>query len=301
MNEHLEDTAERSETPAPQHEAAGGLVGWVTAHRMLTGQPVGPGADALRALLASASAPATAEELSQAALNVLLDAYRQEAVSPVAVTASLTIIGPAAEPDANSAQAPAGARVPRRIGRAMAVKCTSVLLVAVGTGAAAAGTDTLPASIQRVAHHYFGGLGIPAPSVQPDSAGAAASASATAPPAGSASPPAGAAPISELITLCGEIQHGAKNWRNGIDAAQQAELSAAAGGDLKVTSFCAQLLAQSGSGTGSTPGQSATPSPSTPASGAASASPGDDAGSGKGKGKDTHSPSPNPHSTTSNH
>lgn len=294
MNERLEDTTERAAIPAQRHDAAdgplGGPVGWVAVHRLLTGQPVGPAADGLRALLASASAPATAAERNQAGLNLLLDAYRQ---------AAATSAGAAPAGAASTTRPATAGRAPRRVGRAMAVKCTSVLLVAVGTGAAAAGTDMLPASIQRVAHHYFGGLGIPGPALAPGSPGARASSSPSPRPSGSATALAGATPVGELITLCGQIPHGSKNWRNGLDAADQAKLITAAGADLKVTSFCAQLLANPGSAAGT--GASATPSPGATGSASASASPGDDASAKPGKGKDTHTPSPNPHSTTANH
>lgn len=299
MNEGLEDATERSGPPAQRHGGGDGPVGWVAAHRLLTGQPVGPAADALRALLAAAAAPAAAER-DQAPLNILLDAYRQAEASPAA--------GGAAAAPGPAPTAPGG-RVQRRVSRAMAVKCATVLLVAVGTGAAAAGSNMLPASIQRVAHDYFGGLGVPAPSTGPGSPGAQASASPAPQPSASAVPPAGATPISDLITLCGRIPHGSKNWRTALDAQDQSKLSAAAGGELKVTSFCAQLLQDSGTGSGTGSGSdtssganaNATPSPGASGSESAAASPGDD-GSGKlGKGKDTHSPSPNPHSTVANH
>ena len=293
MNERLEDTTERSAAiPAQRPGGSSGSVGWVTAHRLLTGQPVGPAADDLSALLRNAAAPASPAEHNQANLNLLLDAYR---VARAATPPTPTAAGAAVRP----APAACAGRTQRRVGRAMAVKCTGVLLVAVGAGAAAAGTDMLPASIQRVAHHYFGGLGIPGPSTGPGSPSAQPASSSPAPqPAGSATPPAGSAPISDLIILCGRIPHGSKNWSDGLGADDQSKLSAAAGGALKVTSYCAQLLENSGSGTGQ--GVSATPSPGATGSASASASPSDDGSGKQGKGKDTHSPSPNTHSTTAN-
>jgi len=307
VNERLEDTAERSAAPARpdggvgEAADAGGPIGWAAAHRLLTGRPAGPAADALRILLAHAAAPVAAAELDPAHFSRLLDAYRQAAASPTAGATG------AAGSGARPARAAAAGRAQRRVGRAMAVKCTGVLLVAVGAGAAAAGTDMLPNSLQRAAHHYFGGLGVPAPSAGPGSPRTQSSGSPTQQPSGSAAASASTAPVGELVALCSRIPHGAKNWSTGLDAQDQADLSAAAGGDLKVTSFCAQLLEGNGSDNGNGNGASATPSPAAAGSASGSTSstatttPSDNASSKQDKGKDTHSPSPNPHSTTVNH
>jgi hypothetical protein len=290
VNEQIEETAQRSVPHQRRHAGAHGPVGWVAAHRVLAGEPAGPAADALRALLASACAPATATEYDEADLNALLEVYRAAAESPAAAATGR-----------RAQSSPSIGRVPRRVGRAMAVKCTGVLLVAVGTGAAAAGTDMLPASIQRMAHQYFGGLGVPGPSATPGTPGAGGPGSASPQSGGSPSPPAGTVPLGTLIALCGQVQHGAKNWRTGLDAADQAALSAAAGGDLKVTSYCAQLLATA-SGGGNGDGNSGAGGPGASGSASGAASPGDDAsGKARGNGHDTRSPSPNPHATTANH
>lgn len=285
MNDRLGETREHSAAHPRRHSGAGRPVGWVTAHRLVDDKPVGPGADGLLALLASAAAPPTAAECSQASLNRVLDAYRQAVISPTPSVAERAVAGSP------------GHRAQRRVGRAMVVKFTGVLLVAAGTGAAAAGTDMLPASIQRVAHHYFGGLGVPAPSPDPGSPSAQAGTSPTPREIGSATPPASTTPISELIALCGEIPRGVKNWRTGLDAADQATLIAAAGADQNVTPYCAQLLANAGS---ATPSTTATGSDSSNGNGSNSGngSPGASPTKSRSGSHDAHSATPNPHPST---
>lgn len=250
-------------------------IGWGAASRLVDGKHGGPGTEDLGTLLAIAAAPAREMTADPARLEPVLAAYRRAGADQAAAH--------------RSAARPA-------LSRSALAKCAAVLLVFGGSSVAAASAGVLPASVQRIAHDYLGGVGIPAPS----SHGPAVSSPSETPSAvGSPSATIGRGDASEggaaqITTLCQKVAASTHGWRAGLDAADQAALVTAAAGSGNVKQYCVTLLTQSGSGA-SGGGQSAAPSPSASPSPSPTASP--EATDTHGGGHVNHSPSPNPHST----
>lgn len=249
-------------------------IGWSTANRLVDGSRGGPGASDLDMLLAVAAAPASEATLDPAQLEPVLMAFRRAGAEP----------------------APQPRRVTRRrSSRALLVKCAAALLVAGGSGVAAASAGMLPASVQQIAHEYFGGVGIPAPAA---SRTAGSNPSGTPSPSGSPSASAGgdeaAANNARLTPLCQAVAANPLDWRSVLDAADQATLVAAAGAPGHVEQYCATLLAAASSSPAGG-NQGVTPSPAQPTTPSSKPTPG--ASATHGNSHASHSPSPNPHST----
>lgn len=253
-----------------------GRIGWTTANRLVDGNQVGSGASDLDMLLAVAAAPASEATLDPAQLEPVLMAFRRAGIG--------------ADPT------PQPRRVNRRrSSRALLVKCAAALMVVGGSGVAAASAGVLPASVQRIAHDYFGGVGIPAPAA---SRTAGSTSSGMPSPSGSPSPSAGgdeaAANTARLIPLCQTVASNPGDWRSVLDTADQAALVAAAGAPGHVPQYCAALLATASSSPADG-SEGVTPSPAQPTGPSSKPTPG--ASATHGNSHASHSPSPNPHST----
>lgn len=240
----------------------------------------------LDALFAAAAAPAFPEEHDEQALTVVLAAFNAAGL---------------AECDGGGAKAAIDCRerTARRTPRnrtVMIAKCVAMFLIATGGGVAAAGAGILPASAQSLAHQFLGGIGVPAPNSDGASQGIAAptstpSASATSTHqvlsrsrgAASASATPGSVTPSAMspavLSLCSQVVDDS-DWQSEMSGQDLALLTAAAGGDKKITSYCAQVYAQA-------QGSATTPSGD---SGSASGSPGDGSSDGNGS-SDSASPS----------
>jgi hypothetical protein len=253
-------------------------IGWTAAGRLVDGKNGGPGTEELGALIAVAAAPASDAATDVMRLEPVLTAFRRAGV-------------------ASAPQREARRAIRPRSSRAVLVKFATLFLILAGSGVAAASAGVLPAPMQRIAHDYFGGVGIPAPSV---SGGAGSiSPSGTPSASGSPSPTPGpgdttAANAAQLMPLCQTVAANSQNWRSVLDATDQAALIAAAGSPGHVPQYCAALLADSSNGASAgAPGTTSTPGqPSEPSS-----RPSPDASATHGNGHASHSPSPNPHST----
>jgi hypothetical protein len=229
----------------------------------------------LAALLAAAAAPEP--DPDERGLEAVLVAYR-------------------AAPYTAPHRAPAAARPTR--GRSMpggfVLKFAAAVVLLAGGGVLAASAGALPDSIQRIAHDYLGGVGVPAPpaastspsakasaspgrshgpsstfSAGPDASSSAAvslSPSSSSSPSASATPTTSASP-NDLVTLCRIVVRTGKSWHSKVDAAQRTTLVNAAGSDPKVLPYCTGLLNGSPSnGTNSnapTPTDPPSPSPSS--------------------------------------
>ena len=246
-------------------------LGWGAASRLVDGKHGGPGTEELDTLLAVASAPIRETTADSARLATVLAAYRRAGAEHATAHRSVTR---------------------RPASRSALAKCAVFFLIFSGSSVAAASAGILPASVQRMAHDYFGDVGIPAPS----SHGTAVSSPSETPSASgspAATTPRGTAQSSaaQITMLCQKVAANMHNWRAGLNDADQSALLTAAGSSDNVRPYCAALLAQSSSAPG---GPSAMPSPSASApSPTASPEPTDTHGSGHVN----HSPSPNPHST----
>lgn len=255
----------------------------------------------LAALLAAAAAPDPERDGGERGLEAVLAAYRAAADAPVRETDMMGAVeGRLAA--AGSGSGRAGSRVPSpRRGRftlALAVKCAAVLVVVAGTGVAAASVGALPAPMQRLAHDYLGGVGIPAPATAPPSVNASATPrlgpsrpdtpNPTPVPTGSASAQSGQATPNELLALCEIVVQAGDNWHSDLDKAQRDLLTTAAGGNPQVPAYCATVIASN--------------TPSAPAASPSATSDngngnGGGNGGGNGDGKGHASKSPAPHST----
>jgi hypothetical protein len=225
----------------------------------------------LAALLAAAAAPEPNPD--ERGLEAVLVAYRA---------------APFAGPDHAPSASPSPRRRPMPGG--LLLKFAAAVMLFVAGGVTAASVGALPDPIQRIAHDYLGGVGVPAPpraSVSP-SAGASASPSRSRTPSAplSAAPdasssaaasltpssstsasasPSPSAASNELVTLCRIVVQTGKGWQSQLDKAQRMIVVKAAGAPPKVLPYCTGLLNGSpANGTNSTPATpSATPSPTT--------------------------------------
>lgn len=197
----------------------------------------------LDALFAAAAAPAFPEEQDEQILTVVLAAFN---------AAGMAECGGAGE-----ATAASECRTPARRGRAtVLVRCAAMLFVVAGGGVAAASAGILPASAQSLAHQFLGGIGVPAPNSTGTSQGGAAlspiaTASSTSTShvlsrargvatasAGFATP---TADRSTLLNLCSEVIDAGSSWQSALSEQDLALLTAVAGGDKKVVTYCAHL------------------------------------------------------------
>lgn len=244
----------------------------------------------LAALLAAAAAPDPERDADERGLEVVLAAYREaaEAPAPAGRTGKIVPIGH------------------RYFGRALAVKFAAAAAVLAGAGMAAASVGVLPAPIQRIAHDYFGGVGIPGPTSPTSGATATRSTGATpsasrsraADPTASAesstSATASASPAAttqhELVALCQIVVEAGPSWHSDVDKAQRDLLTAAAGGNDKVLSYCTALVAGGGSSAPAGGGSSPT-SGSGNGNGNGGGGNGNGNGNGGGKGHASASPS----------
>lgn len=254
----------------------------------------------LDALLAAAGAPAYPEEHDELALDVVLTAFN------AAGTADASDDGYAASTAAGErvARNPRSARNERpawtgRRGSLVLVRSAALIVIAIGSGVAAAAAGILPVPVQSMAHHVLGGIGVPAPS---DSGGGStpsspvsASRSATqgphttATPSGSASTGSGggifqtpsAEESASLQGLCVQVLLSGSSWKQDLSGQDVALLIATAGKEKKVVGYCQNLLA---------PDQQATTTPAP----SATASNGQGDGNGNGDGKPTATAAPAP-------
>jgi hypothetical protein len=252
----------------------------------------------LAALLAAAAAPGPGPDGDERGLEAILAAYRAAVDAPVRETHMMSTVElePVEAPAAGRGRASQGHR---RFTRAVAVKFAAVLVAFAGTGVAVASAGMLPTPIQRFAHTYFGGVGIPGPNgIAPTTAGsvtplstASRSGRATAGPESSGTASASASPVqatpAELAALCEIVVEAGDSWRSDLDKAQRDLLVATAGGNSNVVTYCNQLVA-GGSPSASAPAPGTTPTPS-PGDGN-----GNGGGNGNGKGHASKSPKADP-------
>jgi hypothetical protein len=261
----------RSDAGGATRRSGSRRIGWRAARRLVDGAVTGQDADDLRTLLSLASAPSTAASADSARLGLVLAAYREAAYAP---------------PPPPTGGAPVRQRSATHV---LAARCAVVALLLSGAGVTAASTGMLPRPIQRIAHQWFGGEGIPAPSGSGAAGDAALSASSS--PSGQQTsttpmPTPGAMASNALSTLCAVVSAAPKDWQDQLDAADQATLITAAGGQQKVKQYCTKLLAQATESAASSSAAAST-----------SATPSADATTTHGNAHATHTSSPNPHST----
>lgn len=244
-------------------------IGWRAASRILKGHDGGPGTEDLRAFIeiASASAPTSTStspssgaigamraETEPAGREAMLTAFRENAA----------VAQPARRMDGRKAAHSQKSVRSRRTSGAVVLRFTTAILLVCGVGAAAASAGVLPAGVQRIAHDYFGIGGVSAPSTHVPSSGAGTSGSSNGGGAGSnAAIPQmtnGVMPTNStvMVTLCQQVAKNG-NWKADLNAADQATLTAAAGGEHKVKGFCTRLLAGVGKGATPSPDVSGTP------------------------------------------
>lgn len=277
-------------------------IGWFAAGRLVEGEFDGPGAEDLRALLTVAAAPQAEKRADAASLEPVLAAFRRAAWNePASNRTASTRADSARRASARTAAsrtASAHAASTPRVPRSLAAKCAVVFFVIGGSSVAAASAGILPASVQRIAHEYFGDAGIPAPSDSQSSGTSSASGSPSPAPspdsAGSGSATAAGTAAGPLVTLCRAVALNTQNWRSGLDSADQATLIAAAGGANDVKQYCADLLAQDGG-----QGQNATATPSANAASSQDGNP--QATATHPNNGHSSSRSPSPHPTPSSH
>lgn len=227
----------------------------------------------LSALLAAAAAPPFTQ--SEQDLVPVLAAFRAAADG---VVHSRTARGDGA-----------GVRPRRMMTGRLSVTCAAVCLLTVGGGVAVANAGVLPGPVQQFAHDVFGAPAPGGPGA-PLVVGSTASAPvAGTPTASGAVPPSPAASSATVAVLCERVARGGKNWRKELTGAERVSLAAAAGGEGKVVSYCAHVMAGSAQATATDTAWTSV------GSGSASASP--DASATHGVGRATHSPSPNPHAS----
>src|SRR5947209_556803 len=115
----------------------------------------------LDTVLAAAAAPPLPEEEDARALADVLTMFNTAgaaAADGVAATEPITALSPI-----ESAMQTNGR--PTRSSRRfqLAVKCTAVFGIFLGTSIAIASTGMLPSPVQSFVHHMFGGIGVPGP------------------------------------------------------------------------------------------------------------------------------------------
>jgi hypothetical protein len=216
---------------------------------MVDGRGVGHGSEALRELIALASAPSPGQS-DQAQLGMFLAAFREAADAPGTASATGTTEAAGTAGNANVAPRPGNPSPARRrvVSRSLAVQSATVALIVCAGAVAAADANILPDAVQRVAHQYLGGVGVPAPSdssARPSASATPGTAAGTPRSSGSPSPSPSATsspPSAALVAaLCGEVNRDPKNWQSNLGSADRDSLSVAAGGEQKVKQYCAHL------------------------------------------------------------
>jgi len=251
-----------------------GRIGLTEADRLVTGDRPDPDYLGLGVLLDAAKAPASAEELAGegAAVAGLLAAYRSAVPTTMPTRRRRVRVSLSA--------------------RMVVVKVAAgVGVLAVGGTAVAAETGKLPAAAQQRAHNAFAAVGVPAPTADARPTG-----SDPGGVAGSVRPSADPTPTSGVASLdpSGPVALGLCQAWDAAQADPQGKamtaesrriLSAAAGGEASVPSFCAKLLADhQTAGTPATHPGAATATPSHPGG-----------GNGNGRGNGRAHPTPSAH------
>jgi hypothetical protein len=262
----------------------------------------------LAALLAAAAAPDPETEADERGLEAVLAAYREAGgAAPDAALGGAATNGAAGDSAAGggavgdgaalgnaesggtapgsaaSASAAPGSVEPQRrplMSRSLLAKCAVAFFLAAGAGVGAAGAGVLPSSIQRIAHDYLGGVGVPPPSstAASPSSSAGAGVGPTSTPGSAVTPessgsaagsvaPSQSASLSQLIALCNIVVENDKNWHSAVDKTQRDILVAAAGGEPQVLTFCSDLLTNP-TPTGSSSGSSSASPSATPSAAA---------------------------------
>lgn len=262
----------------------------------------------LDALLAAAGAPAFPEEQDEQALQTVLAAF--DAAGSVELAGAGAARGRPARPKRRMAT--------------MIARCAAALCVVTGSGVAVASAGILPMPVQSLAHHIFGGIGVPAPKTGGTSRATTAVPSPTAAPTtqpghvtATTSPTVGpsitatatanttttdtasasSAPASPsgqdtttLLELCGQVIGHGDGWETGLSQQDLAVLTAAADGEDKIVPYCAHLLkaAHEDTATTTTPAPPSTPANAANGASSGPATPSADAttAQGNGKGKD---------------
>ncbi|WP_238011944.1 hypothetical protein KZZ52_37830 [Dactylosporangium sp. AC04546] len=196
-------------------------IGRDEAERLLDGA-AGPGHEQLAALLRAAAGPARPHEL--AGEDAAVTAFRQARTAP------------AGRSPARSSPARSLVRPGRRVGVLAGALAAGVLLAGTAT---AAGTGHLPDPLQRAAHDWFAGVGVPEPGPEPVAAPSPSPSRSEPPVVRSSAPSTAAASVSaaRIDELCRAWQEG--RGRKLTDA-ERRELAAAAQGEDRVEAFCKQ-------------------------------------------------------------
>jgi hypothetical protein len=259
-----------------------GRIGLGEADRLVGGDTPSPGHQGLSVLLDAAKAPATAGDLAGESAAVAGFAAARRGVAPT-----------------GSPRGRRHVRVPL-FARTVTMKVAAgVVVLAAGGTALAAETGTLPAVAQQHAHRMFSSLGVPAPAPgpRPLRSGTGAGPSGDPTPTGSAVPSTATSPTPGDATplgLCRAWDATRKNPHGkAMTSASRRALAAAAGGDVKVSAYCAALLASTSAT--AEPNAKATGQPSRPPGPAAPTPSHPGNSGGKGHGKDKDHPTPGPH------
>ncbi|GAA0733460.1 hypothetical protein Drose_20725 [Dactylosporangium roseum] len=183
------------------------------AERLLDTTSTDPGLEHLAGLLRSAAGPARPREL--AGEGAALAAFRQRHLPAGAVSA--------------------GPRRRLRLG-ALAGSVTAALLIA-GTGTAA-GSGRLPEPLQRAAHDWLSGVGVPDANPPASPPGQASSRTGVAP----AAPTPAGRPASSTTVSPARLDELCRAWQPGrgkqLTDAQRRELAALAQGEERIEAFC---------------------------------------------------------------
>ncbi|GGM78943.1 hypothetical protein GCM10007977_095670 [Dactylosporangium sucinum] len=187
-------------------------IGRDEAERLLDGATE-PGHEQLAALLRAAAGPARPHEL--AGEDAAVAAFRQ---------------------GGRTAHAAARVRVGRRVGVLAGSLAAAVLL---GGAATAAGAGRLPEPLQRAAHDWFAGVGVP----EPDAGPVPPAPPRSAPPATSSSPPGvAAATTAPASPSAARIDELCRRWQEGrgrkLTEAELRELAAVAQGEERIEPYC---------------------------------------------------------------
>ena len=127
----------------------------------------------LAAMLAAAKAPGYPEEHDESALSPVLAAFNAAAAQGAVAEANgfEAATGESAARDARARPAllwwvgngPAAGGTPRQRTIQLVARCAAALFIVTGGSVAVASAGILPDPIQSLAHHVFGGIGVPAP------------------------------------------------------------------------------------------------------------------------------------------
>jgi hypothetical protein len=273
-------------------------------------------------LLAAAGAtPSTPDEpgapVESGALNASSSRYRRTSPDSrherdLALAPILAAFTAAAPPTEKAPSAPTSpshlrhlpSRPPRRLPTPLLVKCAAASVLATGCAVAAASAGVLPSPVQQFAHKVLGGIGVPPPGTPNTVPNGGVTAWTTPTPAPTATPrlthgsvptppwqpPSPSAEPAKLTALCATVAEHGDPWRNEVSKDDRAALIAAAGGEPKVLSYCAALLAHPPSATAPPPAGAPGTTTAVPATAAASPDP----SAAHGDPHPPHTPDPRP-------